>query len=225
MEDLSYIIHLIEVSGNLKLDKAFYEEPLYKIPSEEDKKDFFDTMKDIIISYKENKEICKDISQEYLEYSIDNCDILIIIESKIQKKIMGYVVPNILGFATLNKEDKDTIFLDLVCTLKNTKGIGSVILDTIESISANEGFRYVKLSSVTSAFGFYFKKEYECNTCSLEKNNNSQQVNTNNAFQLIKEGYECNPCDMKKNMRRRKGGGKTRKPIKKKIRRSRVRKN
>lgn len=199
-------ITITQIHKNIRIKPSVLGK--YQITPEAEKDNYIFEVIQEIQSLTDSGEMCGGVNEEYIEESvIREADVLITVTKDFVAE--NLLLTELLGFATITKEGS-ALILDLICSKKGTKGVGSILLDIIEEIGNYNGLRYVKLSSLTGPFGFYVKKDYRCDPPCIFK----KQAGTNEGVELIKQGFECNSCEMKKRLRG--GGGKKRKTMKKK---------
>jgi hypothetical protein len=117
--------------------------------------------------------------------------------------VLAYnLIDELLGFATLHYLKSDKIYLDVICTKKDSKGVGSALMDKIHEIAEKEK-KSVFLKSVRSAMGFYEVKGY---TLDLDthlgntNNNNSDSNNSNNNSNSNNSNSNSNSNNSNNNM-------------------------
>jgi hypothetical protein len=107
----------------------------------------------------EDKKLCKGIGKGYMNDSIRDADIIILIKDD-----------NILlGFTTI-KVKNTTLYIDLICSNNEYRKVGSVIMNKIKELGRYIGFTHVTLNSVHSAYNFYTKHKYKITREQPEKN-------------------------------------------------------
>ena len=86
----------------------------------------------------------------------------------------------IIGFATLHYLNLDKLYLDVICSKKDSKGVGSALMDKLHEIAEKEK-KSVFLKSISSAMGFYEGKGYtlDLDTHLGNTNNNNSNNNSN----------------------------------------------
>lgn len=105
------------------------------------------------------KKLCKGISNKYMNDSILEADIIIIIKDE----------DILLGFTTLKVKDT-TFYIDLICSNNEYRKVGTVIMNKIKELGRLIGFTHVTLNSVHSAYNFYTKQKYKITKEQPEKN-------------------------------------------------------
>ena len=109
----------------------------------------------------ESENLCVGIKKVNITQNVNTSDV-----------IMTVLIDTVLrGFVTMNLQgDTQTIHIGLICANNNYKGIGSYIMNIVESIATHASFSEIKLESVTNAVGFYIKKGYSCDKlCKMKK--------------------------------------------------------
>jgi len=109
----------------------------------------------------ESNKLCIGIKKKNITQNVNTSDVIITV--LIDTVINGFVTMNLQG-------DTQTIHIGLICANNNYKGIGSRIMNIVESIASHASFSEIKLESVTNAVGFYIKQGYSCDKlCKMKK--------------------------------------------------------
>jgi hypothetical protein len=119
--------------------------------------------KNIIDNVSDTDKFCDGINDAYIEQSIIDSDAVLVIETTRDKILYG--------FATLKFIiSKNTLYIDLICTNTDVKGVGTHILKLIDEICKITSINNITLKSVTSAVTFYLKNNFVCQgQCNLKK--------------------------------------------------------
>lgn len=103
------------------------------------------------------KDFCAGVKRSYIEESIhsEQTNLIVTIERIISPQ-------RLLGFA-LVRLYKDTFEIDVICSAKEVKGVGTELIRITKHIGQLFGQKTLTLNSVTEALGFYMKLGFECN--------------------------------------------------------------
>jgi hypothetical protein len=130
---------------------------------ESNDKEVYDTKCETIIwNIEKGKTSCK-LDPDYIKYSLSSCHAVITLERN----------PNeIITFATIyvTIDAPKILYIDVLCSNEEKyRGGGTLMIDKIKDICKKLLIREIKLSSVTTALGFYTKKNFECDElCNLK---------------------------------------------------------
>ena len=115
----------------------------------------------VLQNMNDNKDdFCNGLNPEYIDNSLTNCNAIISLENNAN---------DIICFATLFFKLPNTINIDVICSNNLYKGGGNAIIDKIVEICKIIHIKFITLSSLTEALGFYTKKQFECDElCDLK---------------------------------------------------------
>ena len=88
--------------------------------------------------------------------------------------LIMYLKDKIIGFATLVFYAKDpsslpeVMFIDIIYGSTKYNGVGSQLMKYLFKYCKDHNIRKIRLDSITEAIGFYMKKGFECDPCSME---------------------------------------------------------
>jgi len=155
-DDLKYTLVIKDIKKKLKGDSRYVV-----LPNAQEPKNSYRFITGYISRIIENQGfLCKNINSEYIEESIEDADVAIVVGAKEASTIF----PNqaIFGFALLsfNSEDK-YIYINIICSHIGVGGCGNVLIDAIEDISRLVSMPEIHLHSVPSAVGFYKNKGFK----------------------------------------------------------------
>jgi N-acetylglutamate synthase-like GNAT family acetyltransferase len=98
--------------------------------------------------------LCKGLNSQYVLNSFNEVDAVIIIGSSMDVLPNG----NIFGFALINfHEEKNSLYVDVICSHKGIEGAGYYLIKTIESMAKKLFIKDIYLTSVDTAISFYQK--------------------------------------------------------------------
>jgi hypothetical protein len=119
--------------------------------------------KNIIDTVLDTDKFCSGINDAYIKQSITDSDAILVVETTRNKVLYGFVTLKFLS-------SKNTLYIDLICTNTDIKGVGKHILKLIDEICEITGINNITLKSVTSAVTFYLKHNFVCDgQCNLKK--------------------------------------------------------
>lgn len=102
------------------------------------------------------KDFCAGVKRSYIQDSIhsEQTNLILTIER---------VTPpqRLLGFALVRLYE-DTFEIDVLCSAREVKGVGSALIEITKHIGQLFGQKTLRLESVTEAVGFYTKLGFEC---------------------------------------------------------------
>jgi hypothetical protein len=137
--------------------------------------------KNIIDTVLDTDKFCGGINDGYVKQSIADSDAILVVETTRNKVLYGFVTLNFVN-------STNTLYIDLICTNTDIKGVGKHILKLIDEICEITGINNITLKSITSAVTFYLKHNFVCEgQCNLKKtlifekgkgNNNNKRKTT-----------------------------------------------
>jgi len=101
-----------------------------------------------------NTKLCKGINNIFSsDYAIKDCSFYILVINRDNDIVIGQ-----LSVRKISEEDIWEVLL--LCGYPGIKGVGSYLIDTLESICEMNGIKKLKLESVFDAVNFYKKKGF-----------------------------------------------------------------
>jgi hypothetical protein len=157
----SYIKAIIpQIRENIQISNVIFAD---KIDDELTEEDIFDIAGIQIMSNVEDtpKEFCTNLDNEYIKYSLKNCNAIITLQREKDE---------IISFASLYFDPPNILYIDVICSSQLYSGGGKAILEKIKELCKIIDIDEIKLSSVTESLDFYTKKnEFVCDElCNLK---------------------------------------------------------
>lgn len=110
-----------------------------------------------------NSSFCTDIEPTYVNKSIKKSDFVVYIFNSNTNELIGFVSIIIKDLPVKSSEYSYFLYIDLICTHPNYKGVGSLLIEYIHKLAVTNEMYKVSLNSVPMSVNFYKKMGYTKN--------------------------------------------------------------
>jgi len=122
-------------------------------PNDENPENYYKFVTEYVYRLITNSEfLCKNLNENYIKNAFERTDAIVVIGTK---GIDIYPNGNVFGFALINFQDDNSVYIDVICSHLGVKYAGDFLIKSIDNICKKLFITRIKLKSVTDAISFY----------------------------------------------------------------------